>query len=279
MKVGLGLSTIAMLGLVACGNSGSSGVNASTTTVQISPAGVATLNFLDLVSTVPPSALSGSGGSNGSAVKREEAASAVNPCITTTVSGNTTTYQLSAQGCPGANGTLTGSLQSVEAPAGTYTETFDITSTIDSTHKWTYTGQLQVAFTSATTATLTAPGTLNALVLSYQDTSTSSTANNLTYTFQPMLTADWTSGSMVLGGDYLFNGTLGSASGYTVSVTIPVNTTLTIPASGCNWPTSGSLSLGLTVAGNSAQNASVTATFGPGCGAVVLDGVSLTLGQ
>jgi len=273
MKVGLVLGTIAMFGLVACGNSGSSGVNDSPTTIKTSPAGVATLNFLDLVNTVPVSALSSSGTASPSLDKPEEALSSLNTCIKTTPSGTTTTYTMTT--CSAANGgTLAGSLVSVQSPAGTYTETFQLTSTIDSTHSWTYAGQIVVTITGKT-ATLTAPGS-TPLVCTYTDSSNAS--NNMAYTFLPMLEGDWSSGSMVLSGSYEFDGTQGSVNGYKVKVSMPTGTSLAIPA-GCSWPTSGSLSLGLDVPTNSGLNGTVTATFGPNCGQVVIDGATLNLGQ
>jgi len=272
MKVGLVLGTIGMFGLVACGNSGSSGVNDSPTTIKTSPAGVATLNFLDLVNTVPPSALSGSGSSSPAAGKPEAAMSALSGCITTATNLTTTTYTVA--GCGSANGgTLSGTVTSVENPVGTYTETFNLTSTIDTNHSWNYSGEVVVTI-SGKTATLSAPGT-TPLLCTYKDATTP--ANDMAYTFLPMLDADWSTGNMALSGSYSFNGTQGLVKGYVVSVNFP-GTTLTIP-SGCSWPTSGSLTLGLNVPTNTGLNGSVTATFGPTCGQLVLDGASLTLGQ
>ena len=279
MKVELGWCTLAMLGLVGCGNSGTAVVNSNPTNIKSAPAGVATLGFLDLEGSVRadvlPTTVAASvtplAGAEVAQAQREAAASSLPACIQMTQSGNVFTYTFTS--CVAANGgTLNGTVVATQTVSGSslvYTMVFNLTSVVDASHKWVYTGS-QVATISGTQGTLTSPAA-GAIQAAYTDAT--NTANNITYTFIPMLTVNWaTKGSVWVDGTYSFSQT----GGQTITVTVPAATPLTF-TTGCNYPTAGTLNLALT--NSPAGNANATAIFGPACGTVSIDGASINVGS
>ena len=278
MKVELGWCTLAMLGLVGCGNSGSAVINSSPTDIKSAPAGVATLGFLDLEgsvradtlpTTVAGGAVSAPGAAEVAADSRPAAASSLPACVQMAQKGNVFTYTFA--NCVAANGgTLNGTITATQAVSGTslvYTMVFNLTSAVDASHQWVYTGS-QVATITGTQGTLTSPAA--GVQAAYTDTTNK--ANNITYTFVPMLAVNWaTPGTVLVDGSYSFAQT----GGQTITVTVPAATPLTW-TTGCGYPTAGTLDLALT--NSAAGNASATAMFGPACGAATINGASLTVG-
>jgi len=248
---------LATLGLAACG-----GFQGSTSTsggdpaaIRISPAGVATLVFMDLEK-VGPNALTGSAPLPG--------------CVTSSgpAAGTTT---LTFNNCPAANGGVMAGTITVAPAADGFTETFDLTvATVTSTvHQvWTYTG-LQTVTVTGDAATVAA----GAITVSLVDSG--NPANNVAYTFSAGLSAAWTSApSLSLWGTYTFTR---SDRAETVTATIPQATAITWnPALCASEPAAGAFTLAFqsTAYGND----TIPVDFNVGCGKVSISGGTLDLG-
>jgi len=277
MKIGLGLGALLTMGLIGCGgNSGSTAVTGTgSTSVEVSPAGVATLSFMDLEAVRPDLLAS---------------ASATLPSgITFNPGTSTYSFNGSAANAGAFNGTI-----SFTAASGVYTETFDLTTTKavaatasnpNPTQTWVYSGTqviTVVASGSSNTATFATPkGPITAVL-----TDTSTTPSTVkTYTFTPSsdpsqpLTETWTGvhpTQVTLGGSYAFKQlVLGQP---VATLACAMNPSLTwIPASCAGYPNSGTLNISYTGLGVISETTGVT--FGPACGEVAFDGASITLGH
>ena len=276
MNVKLGWCTLAMLGLVGCGNSGSAVVNSNPTNIKSAPAGVATLGFLDMEGTLQvsnlPSTPAGSTVTAPEGDKRDAEASSLPSCIQMTQNGNVYTYTFT--NCVAANGgTLNGSITATQTVSGatlTYKMKFNnLISALDANHQTVYNGT-QIATITGTQGTLTS----DAMGVTSTYTDATNAANNVTYTFVPMLSVNWANPANVwMDGSYSFTQ---PSNGEVITVTVPTTTPLTW-TTGCNYPTSGTLNLALT--NSPAGSASATAIFGPTCGAVSIDGATITAGS
>lgn len=275
MNLKLGWCTLAMLGLVACGGnkSGTVEVTDDPVAMRSAPAGTATLAFLDLQTSLRPDALPAA-----VALPPSEtafglvAASALPGCIQPSTAGNVTTYTYT--NCKAANsGTLNGTVTVTLAPpaGGTtvYTEVFNLTSALDATRSWHYTGTQTITITGSTATVTSVPA--SAINVAFTDSLTP--ANSKTYVFTPAITMNWSvAGRFVMDGSYSFT----RAGAETISVHVTPADPLTW-TTGCDYPTSGTLALSLT--GAVTGSASTTAVFGPACGRVAISGGVLNLGS
>ena len=258
-----------MMGLVACGaNSGTTTVNDDPATIRSAPAGIATLGFLDIEGSIRPTALP------ASVTPSAQAPATGASCITSSQKLYVTTYTFT--NCVSANaGTLNGTIIATGSLSGSslvFTEVLNLTSALDATHSWQYTGTQTVTVTGDT-ATVTAAAA-TAIQAVYTDTGTP--ANNKTFTFMPMLSMNWVpGGTFNLDGSYTFTQSAGPSIGEVISVTMDPSTPLAW-TSGCGYPGSGTMSLALS--NSPAGNAAATAVFGPACGTVAIDGASITVG-
>jgi hypothetical protein len=277
MKVALGWCTLAMLALVACGGTkGEVTTTSDPNTMRSAPAGTATLAFLDLQATIRPDALPASIvlPPNGEATGMSVATAALPACVTGVVAGAKTTFTFN--NCKAASsGTLTGTVTVTMALVGAstvYTELFDLTSAMDTTHSWHYTGT-QVITITGSSATVTLPPGVPVVPIQATYTDTGNTANNKTYLFTPALTTSWSASPAryTLGGSYTFT----RVGAETIAVTIAPTDPL-VWANGCDYPSSGTLNLALSSA--ITGSASTTAKFGPTCGTMSIAGGTLTLG-
>jgi hypothetical protein len=264
MKVGLGVCALLTLGLIACGGAtGSTSVTGDTpAALRTAPAGVATFVFMDLEALRPD--LLAQGGKLGG--------------ITPTTSNGVTTYNL-ANYTAANGGAASGTIQ-VSVSGTTFTETFNVTvttnlqataTTLATTQVWKYTGTQQVTLTGTGTSAAVSAGSevLPSLTAAFTDSATP--ANNKTYTYTANLGENWTitPPSFALTGTYAFNRT-----GETITGTIAGTNPLVWAT--CEYPTSGTLALGLlsSTAGTDALNVG----FGPACGQVTIGGTAVTLG-
>lgn len=269
MKLPMGLSLLATLLVLGCAaKSTESGVTGTDpAAMRNAPAGVATLVFMDL-QTVRPDALPTQVAlpPNGEAMALVAAATAPS-CATSTVAGNVTTYTFN---CKAANtGSLTGTLAVTTTKSGTstvYAEVFNLTSTIDASHKWQYTGNQTITVGNAIgTLTVTAQ---NPITAAYTDSAVP--ANSKSYAFTAALSGNWaTSGRFALTGSYGF-----ARTGETITVAISQADPL-VWTTGCDYPSSGTLGLTLV---DSFGTATTSAVFGPTCGQVTIGGGTLSLG-
>lgn len=241
-----------------------------------SPAGVATMTFVDLeggfrVDQLPIAA------PNGDAlmlVQPDAPAAACTSTVTST-SGSTVTTTVTFSACKAANGNTTNGTMTLvytlptSGTVRSVTTTYNLTNA-DSTGKktWSYTGTKVFTHDPTNkTASITVPNGGTGVTVSYRDADNS--ANNKTYTYIPNLSANWaTVGQFKLWGSYSFS--QGTAS--TITATIPQASPLiwTYGVGGCCYPTSGTLTL--TTGGMTAE-----AVFGPTCGGLKLNGGAIAM--
>lgn len=274
MKLGMGCGLLVTLGLISCsGTSGSTSVNgADAASIKVAPAGVSTLVFMDL-EMVRPDQLTGASNLPAGVTAGASPAAGIAPLA---LPANPT---LTFTNCRAANGGfINGTITVVQAPAGTYTETFNLTVTptaapVAGTPAWTwvYAGT-QVVTVSGTSATLAI--TAGALTATFTDNSVTPAAVKTYEISTPThLALDWTSLSAIsLSGSYQV---ARLATGQSVTVTLlPA---LVWDATGtCPYPKSGTLTLDLVSPGITDHT---TVTFSAACGAVTIGGVGLSLGQ
>jgi len=189
MRVGLG--SVALLGLLACGGSNSDVkvTGADANSLATSPGGAATLTFMDLESIKPDNA------NLAAVVQASDGAQDVVGCRTfnTSSDGTIRTTTFTYTGCTAANGwAMTGTVtfQSPIASLGSYTSIFDLHSQDPTgTKYWAYSGTKLVTINFAQqTATLKVPDGAFMTVI-YQDTL--DTSKNKTYHYIPNLTGNW----------------------------------------------------------------------------------------
>ena len=266
---------LAVAGLVGCTtkSSGNTVVNDDPVLMRSSPAGTATLGFLDLEASVRPDALptvialAPQGAALGLSAKGTGQS-----CLVSSIVGNVVTYTFSnctAASTGALNGTLVATLTLPSAGTTVCTEVFDLVSALDATRSWRYTGTQTVTI-AGTAATVTGVP-LTAIHAVFTDSTTP--ANNKTYVFTPALTVNWaTAGQVVLDGSYTF----AREGAETITVTLPPSDPLVWNAA-CSFPVSGTLAIALT--GPATGSASTTAIFGPTCGQMTLGGGTISIGQ
>ena len=281
MNAGLGWCTLAMLGLVACTakSSGETSVTNDPAAMRSSPAGVATLGFLDLESSIPADALPTAVPlpPQGDAIGLVSKSTLPN-CIQSSILANVVTYSFT--GCTAAstgvlNGTVAVTVTIPSVGTTVCTEVFNLVSTLTATQSWHYTGTQTVTIVGSTATVTDVP--LTAIQAAFTDTVTP--ANDRTYIFKPALTMNWAvAGNLVLDGSYTFT----RVGAETITVTLaPV--IASVPSdpltwvTGCSYPTAGTLAIDLT--GSLGGNASTTAVFGPTCAQMTLGGGAILLGQ
>ena len=281
MKAGLAWATLAMLSLVACTakSSGQTSLSADPAAMRSSPAGVATLSFLDLETSVRADALPVAeslppqGDAYGFTVKHSAPS-----CSVSGVVGNVATYTFTS--CTAAstgvlNGTVVVTLTVPSVGTTVCSEVFDLVSTLSPTQSWKYTGTQTVTIQGSVATVTDTP--LTAIQAAFTDTATP--ANDKTYIFTPALTMDWSmAGSLVVNGSYSFAQVAGDTVTVTLAPVLPsVAADPLVWSTGCSYPSSGTLAISL--ADPITGTASTTAVFGPTCGQMTLGGGSLTLGQ
>lgn len=261
----------ALMGLLACGGSDSAEASVEGTdpeSLATSPAGAATLAFMDLEAIRPNDA-------NLLEAKLVQPGDLQPAPVTlgcrtfdTVTDATNRTTTVTFTNCVAANGwTLNGTLTVTNplAAPGVYTSVYDLDSQDGTgTKTWTYSGTKQLTINTANhTASLTvAPGTY--LTVSYANTA--DTTKNKTYHYAPNLSADWaTLGQFKLWGSYAFD----QVGGPSLTATIAPGTPL-IWTPACCFPTSGTIAL---VSGS----ATASAVFGPGCGDLKLNGFTYPL--
>lgn len=275
------LGSALVLALLACGGT----KNEVTVTgndqasLNASPAGVATMTFVDLEGGFRIDQLPNVVQAPGGDALMIEPAQAMNSACTSTatnISGTTTTTTVTFANCKAANGNvMTGTLVMAEntstaTTSRAVTTTYDLT-TKDSTltKTWTYKGSKVFTLNRvAKTATVTVPTGGTGVAVTYTDTT--NTANNKSYTYLPNLTADWaTVGQFKLWGGYSFTQT----GGTTITATILQANPLVWPYGGiaaCCYPISGTLTLGM-------GSMTAEAVFGTTCGALKLNGGAIAM--
>jgi hypothetical protein len=259
---------------VACGGTKNettiNGNNAES--LESSPAGVASLVFLDLESVRADALPAYAPLPGGDALGLVQGASVGGGCSTsnTVTSGTTVTTTITfGPTCTAANGnSLAGTVTVVynlsnPLTAQDHSVTYDLTAKdATQTKVWTYKGTRLVSINqTARTAHISVP-TGTTFTVSFTDTA--NTLNNKTYAYAPNLYFSWGGAQVTLWGGYSF--TQGNS---TITATMSANTPL-IWAAGCCYPISGTISL----ATGSAQ---ADAVFGPACGDLKLNGGKITL--
>jgi|GEM_PF-428028 len=240
--------------------------------LQSSPAGVATNSFIDLeggigykLDALPTKVLLPGGQASTMQLAYLPSCVVVSP-----PSGDTVLLTFGA-GCKGANGwDLTGTVSYDHvASSSLHDVTFDLILTDPTATKtWTYTGTKHVTVT-ATTATVTVSPAAYLTVV-YADTT--DTSKNKAYHYTPDLHADWTTpGTLTIYGSYSFQQI--EPAGATITAAVAVTDPLFWPV-GCCYPTSGTINLTATTGPAVAK---ANAVFGPACTALKLNGNSITL--
>lgn len=274
MSLRLWLGSTLILGLVACGGStNETTVNGtSPEALKSSPAGVASLVFLDLESVRPDSLPTYAPLPGGQSLGLVKGATIAGGCSTTqtVTSGNTATTTITfGPTCTAANGnTLTGTVvvtYDITAPltAQSHSVAYNLASTdTTQTKTWTYVGTRLVSIDqTAHTAHVSVPAGTT-FTVTYTDTV--NPQNSKIYTYTPDLNFSWGIGQATLWGSYTF--TQGTT---TITATMPQNTPLTWTL-GCCYPISGTINL-------STGSAQADAVFGPNCGELKLNGGQITL--
>jgi len=269
MKLAYGCCLLVTLGLISCGGtSGSTSVNgADPTSIKAAPAGVSTLVFMDLELVRPDHLTGASTLPTGVTVGATPPAAGIAPQVL--VANPTFTFT----NCKAANGgTLNGTITVVESPAGTYTETFNltVTPTAPVTGVWTYVGT-QVVVVSGTSATLSIAD--GALTATYTDSTVTPTLVKTYHISTPAtLAVNWSNlHAISLSGSYQV-----ARVGITESVLVSLQPALVWDPATCGYPLSGTLTLDLTATGFTDHT---TVTFTGTCGVVTIGGVDLHLGQ
>ena len=270
----LGWCSLVLVGGVGCGgNSGSATLQNDPVAMRAAPAGLATLAFLDLETSLRPdvlpvaTALPATGGATGMT-----AIGSLPSCVQVSTVGLVTTFSYS-HGTGAGSGDLSGTIQATLAlpSVGTtvYTQVFNLTSVLDATRSWHYQGTQTLTIIGATATVSVVPAT--AINVVYSDSGTP--ANSRTYVFTPDLNMSW-----AVPGRFLLNGSYGfvCTGGDSITATIPVGSPLTWTL-GCDYPSSGTLALALS--GPVTGKASTSAVFGPGCGQMTISGGMITLGS
>lgn len=261
--------------LVGCGGAKSEATVSGTDpqSISTSPAGVATLAFVDLEGGYRldqlPTAVQNP---MGDALMLEAGPAPVGGCTSaaTTLNGTTATTTVTFTNCASASGaTLNGTLVLQATTSGStrsVTTTYDLT-TLDTTgkKKWTYVGaKLSTINTLTKQATVTVPTGGSGVAVTYTDGDNS--ANNKAYVYAPNLTLNWaTPGQFKVWGSYTFTQNATSVLG-TIQATEP----LVWVYGSCCYPVSGTLTL-------ATGGLSAKAVFGPACGALILNGADITL--
>lgn len=275
------LGSALVLALVACGGTKNevtvSGNDQAS--LNASPAGVATMTFVDLEGGFRidqlPNVVQVPGG-DALMVETPQAMNSACTTTSTTTVGTTVTTTVTFNNCKAANGNvMTGTLVMAEntntaTTSRAVTTTYDLT-TKDSTltKTWTYKGSKVFTLNRvAKTASVTVPTGGTGVLVTYTDTA--NTANNKSYTYAPYLTADWaTVGQFKLWGTYSFTQTGGTAITASILQANPLVWNFG-GISACCYPISGTLSLS-----TGAQTAD--AVFGPTCGALKLNGGAIAM--
>lgn len=251
-----------VLGILGCGGAKTDATISGTdqASLQSSPAGAATLAFMDIETVRPDDAFLVPSGANVSA----EAAAVTVGCRSaqTTTTSTTRTTVITFTNCVASNGWLLNGTISYAAPLlqpGHFTVVHNL-NTQDSTGTkgWAYTGTKLVTIDwTARTATMTVSAPMTA---AYHDSQ--NTANNRTYTYEPNLSASWTlAGQFMLSGSYTF--TKDGSTAVSAVISQPL-----VWTAGCCAPTQGTLSL---TAGSSVA----TGVFGPNCGDLKINGTKM----
>lgn len=275
MSLRLWLGSTVILGLVACGGTtNQTTVNGtSPDALKSSPAGVASLVFLDLESVRPdalPTYAPLPGGESLGLVQGSAPIAAGCSSLSTATAGNTVTTTITfGPTCTAANGnTLTGTVIvtfSLTDPltGQNHSIAYNLTSKDSTgTKTWTYQGTRLVSINqTAKTAHVTVP-TGTTFTAAFTDSTTPQ--NNKTYTYTPNLYFAWGGTQATLWGSYSF--TQGTT---TISATMPQTSPLTW-TTGCCYPISGTISL-------TTGSAQANAVFGPNCGDLALNGGKITL--
>lgn len=278
MKLGPGLSLLALLTLAGCGGKDAKVVitGDNPEAMRLSPVGSSTLIFMDL-ETIRPDALPAPIAlpPQGEALGLAPATAALPGCIQTTTLGRVITYTFN--NCRAANtGTLSGTVVvTITTPtAGTnvYSQLFDLTATVDANKKWHYTGLQTITVNPASSSANLVVPAASPIRAAYTDALVP--ANNKTCNFTAALTMNWTSASrLVVNGTYGLTRTGGVLEN--VTVILAPNDPLTW-TSGCDYPSAGTLAF--TVA-SAAGEATTTGIFNATCGQVTLAGATLNLGS
>jgi predicted secreted protein len=263
MRLGLSGLALAALMLVACGGtSGDTQVSGTDPeSIQSSPAGVATLQFLDLMALRPDMVASGTTLPAG---------------ITASTPGAGVTRYTFAGFTAANTGSISGTVD-VTQSGNAFTEIIHLTvfpaSGSSATWKWTYDGTQVVTTSGSTQATYSVS---QPIVLVYTATAASpNPANDKTYTYTPEQTVTWTGSgalSVTLTGSYTVAQTLPAAEAKTIACTVSVP--LVVTPTACRYPAAGTLNL----AASAPSNSTATVSFGPACGQVDFNGASLALG-
>jgi hypothetical protein len=246
--------SLGMLALVGCATESS--VDTSPFDPQVlkgSPAGMATLGFVDIATAIP--------GLLGGAFPS---------CASVATAGTTSTVTFNT--CPSATGgTFQGTVTASDTPAGgnhAFVETYNSLADVRSSSlQWVAAGKLDVGVTTATsTATLATETGFKMTV-----TDTLVPANNKVWTFSCNLTAHEDG-----NGGYSLLGTYSFVSGTTDSVRVDITPgNPLVWHKGSTYPVSGQITLTDTRAGGTGEV--ITATFSSG--ALNINGGTITLGQ
>jgi len=267
MRLGPSCLAMTMLGLLGCASGSTDVGGTDAASIRNAPAGVATLQFMDLEAIRPDMLASASSLPAG--------------VTSASLGGGVTRYSCDSTVVKAANaGSLGGYVDITAAPVtgGTaYTEDFhlSVVSSDAPAQTWSYTGQQLVTVTGALAGFALAT-TGQPLTLTLVDTAVP--ANNKTYTFTPSLTESWVGAnpptSVTLNGTYLFAQTLPVADAKLISCDLTQQPLVWTPAECPSYPNAGTLVLSL----NTTPVVTATVKFGPTCGQATLNGARLGLG-
>ena len=272
MNVGPALTTLGLLGILGLTGCGGVSGNASVSgtdpnSIRNAPAGVSVLVFIDLESIRPDQVQSGGGAGLPAGVTVSAAAGVT-----------TFTFTKAAAADGGVlDGTVTVTGPDLQGGTASYTETFNLTSTTTLpgpvTQTWTYKGAQKLSF-NGTSATLALADPAKPILAAFTDSATP--AKNKTYQFSlnnlNVSVAD--PARLVFSGGYGLVGDNGDIITCAITQGDPLVWTISGP-SPCQYPTAGGLALALT---STNGNDETTANFNAGCGSLVVNGVTITLG-
>ena len=274
MKLGLSCCTLVLLGVIGCASGSSDVTGTDPASLRLSPAGIASLQLMDLQAIRPDRLASGN------------LPAWIDP---PTSSGGTTTYTCNARAVAANAGAMSGHLDVVAdvttTPGSTiYTEKFflDVTST---NQRWEYRGWQVVTVTPTGTgsaATFQAdPDPANALTLTLWDTVHNTSK---AYLFTPSLSqvATGPAGSptsVTLSGTYKIAPVVATPTFLDITGTISPSVVWT-PSTCATYPNQGTLNLTVHIPSDPTSPAgTATVTFGPACSALSIDNSPITLGS
>ena len=276
MKLGLSCSTLVLLGMVGCASGSSNVTGTDVASIRSSPSGVATIQFLDLVTLRPDMLASATSLPTGITIA---SGSVVGQATGYSQAPTLTTYQFTHFPTAGGgtmDGTVSVSALATGPSTTTYTETLALVVTLSGSTPptWTYTGT-QVVSLTGTLGTFSLQSPDAPITMAYADPADAS--KNKTYTYAPnaalpLLTMAWDGSAVTLSGGFVVKQTLPAAAAKTVTCTIDPSVKW-VQGSTCNYPTQGTFNLAL-----ASSAATATVTFGPDCGTASINGATFPLG-